>query len=387
MDKEAFRNRMQQYKQARDNNPQLKYWDWKGYADGGIVDEDPSTSERPIKNFNPKGDPRKVEYSYNPGAGFVKDVFDLYDAPVIGDALGIYDASKALYNKDYLGAGLAAATILGLPRAANKIKREIPTVNRKFTADQINNILRKDGKLGPDIQTLQKESDWNNLINREIERIYDPQVRSRAKKIDNSKGTQLEYYYDDLHNNYTNNYESLPKARIVDELSEEGERAAMRLTPAAQEALITSGKAPSWGDFEMAVRKDVPLDPQLARHEIAHFNQYMNNGNGDLNRLPYGTDKKSVMRQTNPLDPNHTDYFSNIGEQSAYQLNIITEMQNQNIPVTQKNYINFVKRLSDKDSRKKAVEQFNTYKDAYKWTKHMPLVGLAGYSWINNNEE
>lgn len=157
MEREAFRQRMQQYKQARENNPQLKYWDWKkendlgyqlyknnlpsnlqvetddydlygayesnmqpelnedgtyhlgsrdpytgrilkskqhptyqkaieseisagyfpyeknnitytktyspvdisGYADGGIIDEDPpqSTSERPITNFDPKGDP------------------------------------------------------------------------------------------------------------------------------------------------------------------------------------------------------------------------------------------------------------------------------------------------------------------------------------------
>lgn len=57
MEREAFRQRMQQYKQARENNPQLKYWDWKKYADGGIVDEDPpqNTSERPITNFDPNG--------------------------------------------------------------------------------------------------------------------------------------------------------------------------------------------------------------------------------------------------------------------------------------------------------------------------------------------
>ena len=32
MEREAFRQRMQQYKQARESNPQLKYWDWKKYA-------------------------------------------------------------------------------------------------------------------------------------------------------------------------------------------------------------------------------------------------------------------------------------------------------------------------------------------------------------------
>lgn len=96
---------MQQYKQARENNPQLKYWDWKKYADGGTIDEIPpqTTSERPITNFDPKGDPYNPTYGYNPGAGYVRSVFDLYDAPVIGDALSIYDATQALKNKDWLG--------------------------------------------------------------------------------------------------------------------------------------------------------------------------------------------------------------------------------------------------------------------------------------------
>lgn len=58
------------------------------YANGGIIDEDPpqNTSERPITNFDPKGDPYNPTYGYNPGAGYVRSVFDLYDAPVIGDA-------------------------------------------------------------------------------------------------------------------------------------------------------------------------------------------------------------------------------------------------------------------------------------------------------------
>lgn len=47
--------------------------DISGYADGGIIDEDPpqSTSERPITNFDPKGDPYNPTYGYNPGAGYV----------------------------------------------------------------------------------------------------------------------------------------------------------------------------------------------------------------------------------------------------------------------------------------------------------------------------
>lgn len=75
MEREAFRQRMQQYKQARESNPQLKYWDWKKYADGGTIGEDPpTTSERPIINFDPKGNPYEAKYGYNPGAGLAKDI-------------------------------------------------------------------------------------------------------------------------------------------------------------------------------------------------------------------------------------------------------------------------------------------------------------------------
>lgn len=43
MDRERFRNRLKQYKKAREENPGLKYWEWKNipkYADGDVV-EDP----------------------------------------------------------------------------------------------------------------------------------------------------------------------------------------------------------------------------------------------------------------------------------------------------------------------------------------------------------
>lgn len=95
MEREAFRQRMQQYKQARENNPQLKYWDWKKYADGGIIDEDPpqNTSERPITNFDPKGDPYNPTYGYNPGAGYVSN----------SDPLGSLYVEGALLNPVFKG--------------------------------------------------------------------------------------------------------------------------------------------------------------------------------------------------------------------------------------------------------------------------------------------
>lgn len=42
MDREGFRNRLQQYKKARGENPGLKYWEWKAipkYDGGGEVED------------------------------------------------------------------------------------------------------------------------------------------------------------------------------------------------------------------------------------------------------------------------------------------------------------------------------------------------------------
>ena len=44
MDREGFKNRFKQYKKAREENPGLKYWEWKSipkYDEGGEVEPDP----------------------------------------------------------------------------------------------------------------------------------------------------------------------------------------------------------------------------------------------------------------------------------------------------------------------------------------------------------
>lgn len=62
MEREAFRQRMQQYKQARESNPQLKYWDWKKYADG--TDKvTPPAPEVPYMRHNYESTPYS-SYSY-----------------------------------------------------------------------------------------------------------------------------------------------------------------------------------------------------------------------------------------------------------------------------------------------------------------------------------
>lgn len=67
------------------------------YADGGVIDEDPpqNTSERPITNFDPKGDPYNPTYGYNPGAGYVSNS-DPLGSLYIGDKVTSRQIKKAI---------------------------------------------------------------------------------------------------------------------------------------------------------------------------------------------------------------------------------------------------------------------------------------------------
>lgn len=117
MDRQAFKQRMQNLKSYRENNPGKGYWDWKveAFADGGEV-----------------GDPEKERFYQATGSSSsgrpleegLKPVFSLEDAAnmtPIGDAISVKDAYDAVKNRDWLGAGLAALTVI--PFVPNAIKR------------------------------------------------------------------------------------------------------------------------------------------------------------------------------------------------------------------------------------------------------------------------
>lgn len=137
MDRQAFKQRMQNLKSYRENNPGKGYWDWKveAFQDGGQT-----------------GDPEKERFyqatgrssSGRPLEEGLKPVFSLEDAAnmtPIGDAISAKDAYDAVKNRDWLGAGLAAVTMIPfVPTTVRNFrkkykgitpKREIPTVNKK----------------------------------------------------------------------------------------------------------------------------------------------------------------------------------------------------------------------------------------------------------------
>lgn len=97
MNRDEFRQRMNNYKEARASNPSLSYWQWKAnkYQDGtdGIVDELKATSRTILT-------PEEQQYLLNKSkqrqrmSGAITPVFDIQDAvdfTPIGDILTARD--------------------------------------------------------------------------------------------------------------------------------------------------------------------------------------------------------------------------------------------------------------------------------------------------------
>lgn len=199
MEREAFRQRMQQYKQARENNPQLKYWDWKKYADGGTIDEDPpqSTSERPITNFDPKGDPYNPTYGYNPGAGYVSN----------SDPLGSLYVEGALLNPVFKLAGNAVSNVArGLTKYSSKYVPEV----RRTVQDKINSLFRREAE--DKARTYKLYDDAIESRNRIIEDLYsNPAYMERARQIQNTYGDNYAKVYKVTSKQIKKAIKSLPK--------------------------------------------------------------------------------------------------------------------------------------------------------------------------------
>ena len=215
MDKQAFKQRMQNLKSYRENNPGKGYWDWKAeaFAEGGQT-----------------GDPEKERFyqatgrssSGRPLEEGLKPVFSLEDAAnmtPIGDAISAKDTYDAVKNRDWLGAGLAASAMIPfIPNVyrslKNKISREVPTVTRSFQRQVDANDLRRDLENNNRRRVLEEYSDQRN---RAYELLNTPEARRRAQTIDRKYGTEYDKVYDDLTKEYEdiNSYVNLPEPNFV----------------------------------------------------------------------------------------------------------------------------------------------------------------------------
>lgn len=330
MDKRAFKQRMQNLKSYRENNPGKGYWDWKveAFAEGGQT-----------------GDPEKERFyqatgrssSGRPLEEGLKPVFSLEDAAnmtPIGDAISARDTYNAVKNRDYL-------------------------------------------------------SDIANSRNRVLEDINTIPYRNRAEQADKIFGTNYSETYDLLDDLYQHRYFDLPEVQPKDMVAS----GRLQAKPFAEERFNKTGVGAEPNEFDLWVNTGMYRDPmQLANHEMNHYTDYIisRNANTTINNnmlkqlenslkqtdatsyYRKGTEQKAYMNQLRTMLKQNAD------------------VQNLDEPVSSTLLKKYLDKMSDSDPIKKMFKQHKNINAYTKWFNTIPLLGttaLGANAYFNNNKD
>lgn len=339
------------------------------YANGGIIDEDPpqNTSERPITNFDPKGDPYNPTYGYNPGAGYVSN----------SDPLGSLYVEGALLNPVFKLAGNAVSNVArGLTKYSSKYVPEV----RRTVQDKINSLFRREAE--DKARTYKLYDDAIESRNRIIEDLYsNPAYMERARQIQNTYGDNYAKVYEDIFNQYNTNYWNLPNP-VIKQLDA---KAKMQAKDAAVNRYITRRQPAGYDDFEYQINRNLTeIDYPTTRHELGHYVDFnlAKSSNPDYSNSMFAELKRDLSKQKNPLFPDKIDYYSKGTEQKSY-MNTLREymfkngmINNIGDKVTSRQIKKAIRSLpKDMRSIEAAYLQFATPGQYTKWFNKIPLLG------------
>ena len=343
------------------------------------------------------GDPEKERFyqatgrssSGRPLEEGLKPVFSLEDAAnmtPIGDAISAKDAYDAVKNRDWLGAGLAALTVLPfVPSGLRNVKaaaRYIPTVNRteqSLINQALGNISKKRDYL----------SDIANSRNRVLEDINTIPYRNRAEQADKIFGTNYSETYDLLDDLYQHRYFDLPEVQPKDMVAS----GRLQAKPFAEERFNKTGVGAEPNEFDLWVNTGMYRDPmQLANHEMNHYTDYIisRNANTTINNNMLKQLENS-LKQTDA-----TSYYRKGTEQKAYMNQLRTmlkqngDVQNLDEPVSSTLLKKYLDKMSDSDPIKKMFKQHKNINAYTKWFNTIPLLGttaLGANAYFNNNKD
>lgn len=360
---------------------------------------------KPSKYFNDRylayadggqtGDPDKERFyqatgrssSGRPLEEGLKPVFSLEDAAnmtPIGDAISARDTYNAVKNRDWLGAGLAALTVI--PFVPNAIKRVTPIVRRTGT-DQIDRILRAQNKEAKMATRLNNET--YNIAERLMD---DPSYMRRAQQVKNKYGDDYTSIYADIINAYNESPELLPKAKGSLSLGEA--RGKMQTQGSATTRHKEGGDFPKIGEYDYMFNIDRGVPYGGTTHEINHFSDFLKNQSPDA--VGSSNMYKWMRSAIKPYSDSVSKYFSSPTEQKAY-MNQLREFMYANKMIDTRDQVvtpSLIKTALDKlpkgmDSVKKASDQFKSLKSYTKWFNTVPLLGVGAIGankYFTNNE-
>lgn len=316
----------------------------------------------------------------------LKPVIDLEDAvnvTPIGDVLSAKDAYNAARNNDWLGVGLATATMIPfVPRAISTVRRSTPTV--KNYRSSLSNALDKAVKLGEKERRMSAR--LNNETYETVQRLMDdPSYMRRAQQVKEKYGDDYTQIYADLIDAYNNSPELLPKAKRT--AFEDNARARMATTTESTKRHMDGGEFPKMGEYEYQYDiNGVPYGTTI--HEMNHNADYLKNKaiDADANSNLYYW-MRSALKPFSRIDPNTdklTKYYSKPTEQKAY-MNRLREFMYANKMIDTRDQIvtpDLIKQAISKlpkgmQSIKKASEQFKSMRSYTKWFNTIPLLGVG----------
>ena len=343
--------------------PQIYY---RKYSDGGQTG-DPER-ERFYQATGRSSSGRPLEEGLKP-------VFSLEDAAnmtPIGDAISAKDTYDAVKNRDWLGAGLAALTVI--PFVPNAIKRVTPTVRRTGT-DQIDRILRAQNKEAKMATRLNNET--YNIAERLMD---DPSYMRRAQQVKNKYGDDYTSIYADIINAYNESPELLPKAKGSLSLGEA--RGKMQTQGSATTRHKEGGDFPKIGEYDYMFNIDRGVPYGSTTHEINHFSDFLKNQSPDA--VGSSNMYKWMRSAIKPYSDSVSKYFSSPTEQKAY-MNQLREFMYANKMIDTRDQVvtpSLIKTALDKlpkgmDSIKKASDQFKSLKSYTKWFNTVSLLGVG----------
>ena len=421
MNREAFKQRMQNLKSYREQNPGKGYWDFKSYEDGGevpptnkptIIEPIPYKGKLYSDRYGRKYTEEQVYDYYNNGTDEIdrftggplvrglKPLLDLEDAAnftPVGDAVAAYDVYDAVSNRDWSGAGLAALGLvpfmpMTVKQFRSKYKGITPktkskggyghnfntSVNKNITNNQLDNIINTSA------EDLAKRTKAVNQSYNAAERLMDdPEYITRANQVKRQFGDDYTTAYADIINAYNDDPTKLPKlAEINDKLSS--------ATGTMYKDMDNNG------EFYYGINpKRTKLGNYLTEHEWSHYTDMLKAG--DLPSADAGNNMFYQMSKDiiNGID-NRDWYFTQPTEQKAHMNQLREYMFNnghisrRGQAVSPKMMKKVIEEVSNIDSMRevaRASRQFNNINKYTRWFNAIPLLGLGAAAMYNNNQK
>ena len=329
-------------------------------AEGGVI-SDPE-KERFYQATGRSSSGRPLEEGLKP-------VFSLEDAAnmtPIGDAISAKDAYDAVKNRDWLGAGLAAVTMIPfVPTTVRNFrkkykgvtpKREIPTVNKKAIDNAIDEAKNyRDSRIKLYQQAIEdRNASYERLIENE-------DALRRAVNFDKKYGTNYV-------KTYTKQLQNYAKSKNSPDLMQIG------IKPMGANGSFDPN-IPDYVFINSDYVKNGKLQPGLISHEKSHYD---NQKAGALS-LPIFDNRFVDTKKTKTMYPKTYDwiqrYLHNFEETKSHMNEFRTNMINKNLlKPDSKVGLKQIKDLifnSDNDNMKKL---FNTYKSKRQFVKDFNSV-------------